>query len=103
MIFRAAVGIGLVWLLVPHEPDIGLGRPEVRSQLNRLAAYVLPLPHFLDRVPPAGDIEKPRYVIRRLSSESGPTSNIALSPDLDSLRALEKDSGQPRSNSCSAE
>jgi hypothetical protein len=27
MILRAAVFIGLVYLLAPHEPDLGLGRP----------------------------------------------------------------------------
>jgi hypothetical protein len=27
MIFRAAFFIGLVYVLTPHEPDLGLGRP----------------------------------------------------------------------------
>lgn len=27
MLFRALFWIGLVWLLMPHEPDLGLGRP----------------------------------------------------------------------------
>lgn len=27
MIFRAILGIGLVLLLTPHEPNLGLGRP----------------------------------------------------------------------------
>ncbi len=27
MIFRAVFWIGLVWMFMPHEPDLGLGRP----------------------------------------------------------------------------
>jgi hypothetical protein len=33
MILRAAFFIGLVWLLAPHEPDLGLGRPDVGKWL----------------------------------------------------------------------
>ena len=33
MIFRAVFWIGLVSLLAPHEPDLGLGRPGAGTQL----------------------------------------------------------------------
>jgi hypothetical protein len=33
MIFRAAFWIGLVSLLTPHEPDLGLGRPGAGTSL----------------------------------------------------------------------
>ena len=33
MIFRAVFWIGLVSLLVPHEPDLGLGRPGAGTSL----------------------------------------------------------------------
>jgi hypothetical protein len=36
MIGRAIFWIGLVWLLIPHEPDVGLGNPGVaRSNLRQ--------------------------------------------------------------------
>ncbi len=31
MILRAAFCIFLVWLLIPHEPDLGLGQPGICS------------------------------------------------------------------------
>jgi len=34
MIFRAIFWIGLVWLLVSHEPDLGLGRPGAGASLT---------------------------------------------------------------------
>lgn len=34
MIFRAAFWIGLVSLLTPHEPDLGLGRPGAGTPLS---------------------------------------------------------------------
>ncbi|HEY5347353.1 MAG TPA: hypothetical protein VIJ72_04100 [Rhizomicrobium sp.] len=39
MIFRAIFWIGLVSLLMPHEPDLGLGRPGADASLpSRLAS-----------------------------------------------------------------
>ena len=32
MIFRALFWIGLIALLMPHEPDLGLGRPDAKVQ-----------------------------------------------------------------------
>ena len=40
MIFRAVFWIGLVSLLTPHEPDLGLGRPGAGASLS-LPASVL--------------------------------------------------------------
>ncbi len=37
MIFRAIFWIGLVSLLTPHEPDLGLGRPGAGISLPELA------------------------------------------------------------------
>lgn len=34
MIFRAAIFIGLVAILMPHEPDLGLGRPQTGALLS---------------------------------------------------------------------
>ncbi len=46
MIFRAAFFIGLVAMLMPHEPDIGLGRPGavigLPSPASVISAVVLP-------------------------------------------------------------
>jgi hypothetical protein len=40
MIFRAIFWIGLVALLMPHEPDLGLGRPgEAASALPQATAW----------------------------------------------------------------
>ncbi len=36
MFFRAIMMIGLVWLLWPHEPDLGLGRPPTPFQSGNL-------------------------------------------------------------------
>ena len=48
MIFRAIFWIGLVSLLMPHEPDLGFGRPgagaSLPSQIASLAASGLPKP-----------------------------------------------------------
>jgi hypothetical protein len=48
MIFRAVFWIGLVSLLIPHEPDLGLGRPgagaSLPSQIASLAASGLAKP-----------------------------------------------------------
>ena len=61
MIFRAVFWIGLVSLLAPHEPDLGLGRPGAGTVLSsspatvqaaaaglsrtgRIAAYPVPAP-----------------------------------------------------------
>jgi hypothetical protein len=48
MIFRAIFWIGLVSLLIPHEPDLGFGRPgagaSLPSQIASLAASGLPKP-----------------------------------------------------------
>jgi len=40
MIFRAVFWIGLVSLLAPHEPDLGLGRPGVDAVLSSSPASV---------------------------------------------------------------
>jgi hypothetical protein len=41
MIFRAVFWIGLVSLLMPHEPDLGLGRPGAGASLpSRIASLV---------------------------------------------------------------
>jgi hypothetical protein len=37
MIFRAVFWIGLVSLLAPHEPDLGLGRPGAGTSLSSSA------------------------------------------------------------------
>ena len=37
MIFRAIFWIGLVSLLMPHEPDLGLGRPGAGTSLSAIA------------------------------------------------------------------
>jgi len=37
MIFRAVFWIGLVSLLMPHEPDLGLGRPAAGTSLPSAA------------------------------------------------------------------
>lgn len=43
MIFRAVFWIGLVSLLMPHEPDLGLGRPGAGASLpSRIASLVAP-------------------------------------------------------------
>jgi hypothetical protein len=40
MIFRAIFWIGLVALLMPHEPDLGFGRPvAIDSKLPQLATW----------------------------------------------------------------
>ena len=40
MIFRAIFWVGLVALLMPHEPDLGLGRPAaIDSPLPQIAAW----------------------------------------------------------------
>ena len=36
MIFRAIFWIGLVSLLMPHEPDLGLGRPGAGTSLSAI-------------------------------------------------------------------
>ncbi len=46
MIFRAVFWIGLVALLMPHEPDLGFGRPEAintgtAAEVGRWAASKL--------------------------------------------------------------
>jgi hypothetical protein len=50
MIIRAALFIGLVALLAPHEPDIGLGRPDIGAWLPSSTAILssanLGLPHL---------------------------------------------------------
>jgi hypothetical protein len=38
MIFRAVFWIGLVSLLMPHEPDLGLGRPGAGTSLPTLVS-----------------------------------------------------------------
>ncbi|HEX3756877.1 MAG TPA: hypothetical protein VHV26_17545 [Rhizomicrobium sp.] len=40
MILRAAFFIGLVYLLAPHEPDLGLGRPHIGNWLPSAAAML---------------------------------------------------------------
>ncbi len=42
MIFRAVFWIGLVSLLMPHEPDLGFGRPGVASPGAAGLASVMP-------------------------------------------------------------
>ena len=37
MIFRAIVTVAFVWFVWPHEPDIGLGRPAVASEIPAIA------------------------------------------------------------------
>ncbi len=37
MVFRAITSLALVWFLVPHEPNVGLGRPSVLSQAQFIA------------------------------------------------------------------
>jgi hypothetical protein len=40
MILRAAFFIGLVYLLAPHEPDLGLGRPGTGAWLPSTASVL---------------------------------------------------------------
>lgn len=40
MIFRAVFWIGLVSLLAPHEPDLGLGRPGAGTQFTSPATIL---------------------------------------------------------------
>lgn len=52
MILRAILVMGLVLLLAPHEPDLGLGRPGAASEaaagpLSRLGGLVPALPAVL--------------------------------------------------------
>ncbi len=37
MLFRAILSVGLVWLLAPIEPDLGLGQPMILSQFPATA------------------------------------------------------------------
>ena len=48
MIIRAALFLGLVALLAPHEPDLGLGRPGAVTWLSSPASVMSAavLPHF---------------------------------------------------------
>jgi hypothetical protein len=48
MIIRAALFLGLVALLAPHEPDLGLGRPGAGTWLPSPASVLAEtgLPHF---------------------------------------------------------
>jgi len=48
MIFRAVFWIGLVSLLAPHEPDLGLGRPGAGTALSS-PATVQPTANGLSR------------------------------------------------------
>jgi hypothetical protein len=49
MIFRAVFWIGLVSLLAPHEPDLGLGRPDAGTVLSSSPAMVQPAANGLSR------------------------------------------------------
>ena len=40
MLLRIAFAFVLVWLVIPHEPDIGFGRPSIRSSLRVLLTEV---------------------------------------------------------------
>ena len=40
MIFKAAFFIGLVAILMPHEPDVGLGRPDAAAWLPSSASVL---------------------------------------------------------------
>ena len=40
MLFRAIFAIGLVALLMPHEPDLGFGRPHVGAAFPSLAGLM---------------------------------------------------------------
>jgi len=42
MIFRAVFWIGLVSLLAPHEPDLGLGRPGAGTAPSSPTAFLTP-------------------------------------------------------------
>jgi hypothetical protein len=37
MAFRAMTSLAMVWFLVPHEPNVGLGRPSLLSEAQTLA------------------------------------------------------------------
>ncbi len=33
MLMRASFALALVWFIIPHEPDLGLGRPSLRPPI----------------------------------------------------------------------
>ena len=51
MIFRAVFWVGVVALLMPHEPDLGFGRPSSTDMDSSLPSAVTALAH--DAVQPA--------------------------------------------------
>jgi len=34
MLIRASFALALVWFLIPHEPNVGLGRPSLRPHIE---------------------------------------------------------------------
>jgi hypothetical protein len=57
MLFRAIFWIGLVAILMPHEPDLGLGRPSDRASLaNDAMAWVSGAQGTAARLPGVGAV-----------------------------------------------